>query len=55
MQYLGCEREQIRDNYWLGTIIGGEFLGFRYYFDDFEVMNDPANPDSYPIAPGRRW
>lgn len=34
----------------LVLLLVGSFWGYRYYFDDFEVMTDPANPDSYPYV-----
>lgn len=34
----------------LTLLLMGSFWGYRYYFDDFEVRTDPANPDSYPFV-----
>lgn len=34
----------------LALLLVASFWGYRYYFDDFEVRTDPANPDSYPFV-----
>lgn len=34
----------------LVLLLVGSFLGYRYYFDDYEIKTDTANPDSYPFV-----
>jgi hypothetical protein len=50
-----CNTEAVRGRkyaiiFGLVLLLVGIFWGYRYYFDDFEVRTDPANPDSYPFV-----
>lgn len=54
MYYL-CNTEVVRSSnyaiiFGFVLLLVGSFWGYRYYFDDYEIRTDPADPDSYPFV-----